>query len=55
MSEDIKKYTLEQLREMHERGETETRKDAPEIPLEDEFWEDAKVVTPDKMKPGETK
>jgi hypothetical protein len=48
-------YTLKQLREMRERGETETRKDAPEIPLEGEFWENAKVVIPDKMKPRETK
>lgn len=38
----IKSFTLEQLQEMHHRGETRpTRPDAPEFNGDDEFWASA--------------
>jgi uncharacterized protein (DUF4415 family) len=44
--DDTKKYSLAELREMRERGETMTRPDAPTFELEDDFWENARVVMP---------
>jgi hypothetical protein len=41
---DTRKYSLEELRELRERGETETRADAPVFSLEPDFWENAHVV-----------
>jgi hypothetical protein len=41
-----RKYSLEELREMRERGETETSADAPVYSLEPDFWENARVVMP---------
>ena len=35
---DTRKYSLDELMEMRERGETETRADAPTFPLEPDFW-----------------
>lgn len=47
---DIRRYTLDELQAMHDRGETfPTRADAEEIELDDEFWENAFIV-----RPGET-
>ena len=43
---DTRKYSLDELMEMRERGETETRADAPAFPLEPDFWENARVITP---------
>ena len=43
---DTKKYSLDELREMRERGETETRADAPELKLDADFWLGARVVMP---------
>jgi uncharacterized protein (DUF4415 family) len=43
---DTRKYSLDELREMRERGETETRADAPVFSLEADFWENARVVMP---------
>jgi uncharacterized protein (DUF4415 family) len=43
---DTKKYSLDELREMRERGETETRADAPELKLDADFWQGARVVMP---------
>ncbi len=43
---DTRKYSLEELRELRERGETETRADAPVFSLEPDFWENARVVMP---------
>jgi uncharacterized protein (DUF4415 family) len=43
---DTRKYSLDELREMRERGETETRADAPRLSLDAEFWENARVVIP---------
>ena len=41
-----KKYSLDELREMRERGETESRADAPTLSLNAEFWDNARVVMP---------
>jgi hypothetical protein len=35
---------------MRERGETETRADAPALSLDAEFWENARVVMPPRGK-----
>ena len=43
---DTKKYSLDELREMRERGETETRADAPQLKLDADFWQGARVVMP---------
>lgn len=47
--EDIRRYSLDELRAMLERGETYTRPDAPEYELDEEFWQKARLVVP----PGE--
>ena len=44
--DDTKKYSLDELRDMRERGETKTRPDAPTYDLDDDFWENAHVVMP---------
>ena len=43
---DMRRYSLDELRKMRARGETETRSDAPALKLGPDFWEDAKVVMP---------
>lgn len=49
--EDTRKYSLDELREMRERGETATRADAPVFSLEADFSENASVVMPPRA-PG---
>lgn len=46
----IRKHSLEELQALRDRGESKTRADAPTIPLEPGFWDDARVVMP----PGKT-
>ena len=43
---DTRTYSLDELRALRERGETETRADAPPLSLNAEFWENARVVMP---------
>ena len=43
---DIRQYSLDELREMRRRGETETRSDAPMTKLDADFWEGARVNMP---------
>jgi len=45
--DDIKRYSLEELQAKHERGDTLTRADAPEIELDEHFWRNARIVMPD--------
>ena len=45
--DDIKRYSLEALQAKHERGETLTRADAPDIELDEDFWRNARIVMPD--------
>jgi uncharacterized protein (DUF4415 family) len=44
--DDIKQYSLENLRKRHEQGEGQTRRDAPARALDDEFWQHAQVHMP---------
>ena len=46
--EDIRRYCLDQLRSMRDRGETLTSPDAPEIELDEDFWRNARVVIPEE-------
>jgi uncharacterized protein (DUF4415 family) len=46
--EDIRRYSLDELREMRERGETLTRPDAPEYEPDEEFWQKARIVEPQR-------
>jgi uncharacterized protein (DUF4415 family) len=49
--EDIRRYSLDELRKMHDRGEyVPTRPDAPEIELDEEFWRNARLVMPSSRK-----
>ena len=41
-----KRYSLDELRELRERGETESRADAPALSVGAEFWQNARVVMP---------
>ena len=41
-----RKYSLDELRELRERGETESRADAPALSVDAEFWQNARVVMP---------
>ncbi len=43
---DTRNYSLDELREMRERGETESRADAAALSVDAEFWENARVVMP---------
>ena len=45
--EDIRRYSLAELKEMVARGDyTRTRPDAPEYELDEEFWQNARLVVP---------
>jgi len=44
--DDTRKYSLDKLRKMHERGETQTRSDAPVLEPEADFWRTARVMMP---------
>ncbi len=48
--DDIRQYSLAELKAMHDRGETLTRPDVPEIELDEDFWRNARVVMPDERK-----
>lgn len=46
-AQEIVRYTMDEILEMRDRGESLTRPDAPEGPdLPDDFWEEAVVVHP---------
>lgn len=44
--DDTRKFSLAALKARHDRGETETRPDAPGRPVDAAFWVDARVVMP---------
>ncbi len=44
--EDIRRYSLEELKQLRAQGKTRTRADAPVFPLDDGFWELARVIMP---------
>ena len=45
-NEDIRRYSTAELRKRRDAGGTETRADAPERELDEEFWENATIVFP---------
>lgn len=49
-NEDIRRFSLDELRARRERGETETRDDAPAYPVDESFWERAELVPPRRPK-----
>ncbi len=45
--EDIRRYSLEEIKQMNARREySATRKNAPEIEPDEDFWKNARVVMP---------
>lgn len=44
--EDIRRTSTAELRKRHDAGKTETRDDAPERELDEDFWEKATIVRP---------
>ena len=45
--EDIRQYSLDELRKLNEAGQfSMTRPDAPEYELDDSFWDNAQIVFP---------
>lgn len=44
---DTKSASLEEARALREQGKTATRADAPRYPVDENFWENARVVLPD--------
>ncbi len=45
--ENIRQYSLGELRQLHKAGKTKTRPDAPEGPeLDEAFWDNAQIVFP---------
>ncbi len=50
-SDDTRNYSLDELRAMRERGDyVPTRRDAPEIEIDEDFWRSARVVSPSRPK-----
>ena len=50
VKKDIRRYSLDELKAMRERGETLTDPNAPVFELDEEFWAKAKLVYPDAPK-----
>ena len=49
--DDIRRYSLAELKEMRARGDyTPTRPDAPEYELDEQFWQNARLVPPNRKK-----
>jgi uncharacterized protein (DUF4415 family) len=44
--DDIRRFSLDELKAMRERGEGQTRSDAPTFELDEAFWQKARVVRP---------
>jgi uncharacterized protein (DUF4415 family) len=49
-SNDTKRYSLEELKQLRQSGQSETKPNAPEIELDATFWENAKVTLPVQTK-----
>jgi len=47
---DTKRYSLAELRAMRDRGETATAPDAPAHEVDETFWNEARLVPPDRRK-----
>ena len=45
--EDIRQYSRDELRKLNAEGKfTKTRPDAPEVELDESFWDNAKIIFP---------
>lgn len=44
--QNIKHYSLKELRAMRDVGKTQTRPDAPEVDMDEDFWRRARIVMP---------
>ena len=44
--DDIRRYSLAELKARRKQGLTKTRPDAPEIELDETFWKNARLVMP---------
>jgi uncharacterized protein (DUF4415 family) len=44
--DDIRRYSLDELREKRAAGRTTTRADAPRRQVDEDFWRTAKVIMP---------
>jgi len=49
-SEDIRRYSVEELKALRAAGKTKTDPNAPVYPLDADFWATARVVMPDQGK-----
>ncbi len=47
--EDIRSYSLDELKEMRRQGLDQTRSDAPVYELDEDLWANARIVQPGKM------
>lgn len=43
---DTRRYSLDELKAIRQQGKTETRADAPAYPVEDAFWNHARITMP---------
>jgi hypothetical protein len=41
---DIKRVSLEEARVLRDQGKTATKEDAPLYPVDESFWENARIV-----------
>ena len=48
--DDTRQFSLDELKGQRERGDTQTRADAPTYPVDAEFWASARVVMPSSGK-----
>lgn len=48
--EDIRTYSMEDIKRMRDSGLSQTRADAPEYEIDPSFWENAKIVMPKAKK-----
>ena len=45
-NEDIRRYSAEELKQVRDRGETESRAAAPVYAVDEAFWTSARVIMP---------
>lgn len=46
---DTRRYSLDELKAIRKQGKTETRADAPAYPVDDAFWNQARITMPDDL------
>lgn len=43
---DIKQYSLEELKELKSQGKDQTKPDAPQVEVDEAFWQNMQIVSP---------